>query len=392
MLNGLLVLALCFVIAVIVLLRQPKFGGSPKGERLVSIERSVNYHNDEFKNLIATPKFSQDVSLFSILWNDMRYPAQRLVPEQPLPATKTDLTAIDLSEDIVLWFGHSSYYIQLGGKRILIDPVFSSYAAPFWFLNRAFTGTSIYQAEDIPPIDYLLITHDHWDHLDYPSVTALKDKVRHVVCPLGIGSYLEDWGFAPDRIHEADWYEQLSSEDDLEIHVLPARHYSGRMLRQNKTLWAGFALISDERRLFFSGDSGYGPHFAEIGRKFGPFDLVALDCGQYNDRWAYIHMTPEEAVSAAVDLHAEALLPAHVGRFSISRHAWDDPFVRVSAASEGTGFKLLTPVIGEPVRLNDRQQQNTRWWESFESETLNQQTDFAQLKPDQQLKPNRASQ
>ena len=139
----------------------------------------------------------------------------------------------------------------------------------------------------------------------------------------------EKWGFASEKIHEADWYEQVDFADGFRIHVLPARHYSGRLFSQNKTLWAGFALESSTNRLFFSGDSGYGPHFAEIGKRFGGFDFVALDCGQYDDRWAYIHMTPEEAVKAATDLNAKALLPCHTGRFTIARHPWDEPFIRI---------------------------------------------------------------
>ena len=148
----------------------------------------------------------------------------------------------------------------------------------------------------------------------------------------------------------------------LRVHVLPARHYSGRMLTRNKTLWVAFALESTQRRLFFSGDSGYGPHFREIGERFGGFDLVALDMGQYDQRWAYIHMTPEEAARAADDLRTRTLLPAHVGRFSIARHAWDEPFERIATASEGKSYRLSTPRIGEPLDLRDEGQQFSRWW------------------------------
>jgi L-ascorbate metabolism protein UlaG (beta-lactamase superfamily) len=366
MLMSLFLIVCCLALGACFFLNQPKFGGSPEGDRLNTIQKSSNYADGEFQNLITTPKFTKDVSTFSILRDNLLNPKERLVPDGPIPVVKTDLMNLDRMTDAVVWLGHSSYFIQLSGKRILLDPVFSDHAAPLSFLNKAFTGTNIYRADDMPGIDFLLISHDHWDHLDYSTVVALKDKVSHVVCPLGVGAYFEDWGYEPEKIHEADWYDQVELEGGFTVHVLPARHYSGRLLRQNKTLWAGFALESSKQRLFFSGDSGYGSHFAEIGRRFGDFDLVALDCGQYDDRWAYIHMTPEEAAQAARDLGARALIPAHVGRFTIANHPWDEPFKRLKEASQDKSYRLLTPKIGEPVALNDILSQFSHWWEAEE--------------------------
>lgn len=185
------------------------------------------------------------------------------------------------------------------------------------FSTQAFDGTSLYSADDMPQIDYLLITHDHWDHLDHATVTSLEPKVKKVVTGLGVGAYFEHWGYPKEKIVEADWFARLATDDGLAIHVLPARHYSGRLLTRNRTLWVGFVLEHAGRRILFSGDTGYGPHFDTIARKFSGFDLVALDMGQYDARWPHIHMTPEQAVKAAQDLGAKALLPAHVGRFSI---------------------------------------------------------------------------
>lgn len=361
-LSGTFVIVLCLALGACVLLNQPKFGELPAGERLAAIEKSPYYADGKFKNLIPTPKFTRDVSTFSIIWKSWTEPRERLVPERPLPAVKTDLKNLDRMTDLVIWLGHSSFYIQLGGKRLLLDPVFSDSAAPFPFFNKAFAGTSIYQADDMPEIDVLLISHDHWDHLDYPTVVALKDKVGRVVSPLGLGAHFETWVYPAEKIVEADWYQQVDLDGGVRIHVLPTRHYSGRFLKQNKTLWAGFALVSAEQRLFFSGDSGYGPHFKEIGQRFGGFDLVALDCGQYDERWAYIHMTPEEAVRAAHDLKAERLLPSHVGRFSIARHAWDEPFIRVASAPMDEALRLLTPMIGESVHLTIKDQAFDLWW------------------------------
>nr|WP_320049190.1 MBL fold metallo-hydrolase [uncultured Desulfuromonas sp.] len=363
MLSSLLILAVGCLVAACIVLNQPKFGEAPQGDRLAAIQNSPHYSDGAFKNLIDTPKFTQEVSTLSILWNDLRNPPQRRVPEHPLPVMKTDLTTLDLTQDQVIWLGHSSFFIQIGGKTILLDPVFSASAAPLSSFNKAFAGTSLYTADDMPPIDLLLISHDHWDHLDYPTVTALKNKVAQVVCPLGVGAYFEKWGFPTEKIHDRDWNQDYA-EDGLIIHVLPARHYSGRLLRQNQTLWAAFALGTSTKRLFFSGDSGYGPHFAEIGQRFGGFDFAAVECGQYDPRWANIHMTPEEAVKAVNDLKADAFLPCHIGRFSIARHAWDEPFFRVAAASRDEAFKLATPLIGEPVPLSDATQKNHPWWES----------------------------
>lgn len=265
-------------------------------------------------------------------------------------------------DDVVVWLGHSSYYVQLGGKKILIDPVFSISAAPIAYANDAFAGTTPYTAHDMPDVDYLLGTHDHWDHLDYPSAKALLPKVGQVIVGLGMGQYFEQWGYAPNRVREADWNSSFGELTELRVHVLPARHYSGRMLTRNKTLWVAFALETPQRKLFFSGDSGYGPHFREIGERFGGFDLVALDSGQYDKRWANIHMFPEQAAQAAEDLRTKALLPAHVGRFSIAAHDWDEPFKRIASAAAGKAYRLLTPGIGVPVRVGDESQSFSPWW------------------------------
>jgi L-ascorbate metabolism protein UlaG (beta-lactamase superfamily) len=366
-----MVLILIFLVGSLTLgacayLQYPKFGKLPEGDRLEIVKRSPNYANGEFKNLIATPMFSDDSSVVGVIFRNLLTKGERLTPSVPMPSVKTDLKTLDRDMDTVIWLGHSSYFVQLGGKRILIDPVFSLYAAPVPFANKAFDGTSLYTAEDMPKIDYLLVTHDHWDHLDYPSVKALESKTRHVVTGLGVGAYFEHWGYPKQKIHEADWFGALELEPGLTIHVLPARHYSGRLLTRNKTLWSAFALETPTRRIFFSGDSGYGPHFGDIARKFNGFDLVVLDTGQYDERWAFIHMTPEEAAQAAEVLKAKALLPGHIGKFTIARHTWDDPFRRISVAIEGRNYRLLTPKIGERVSIGNENQRYYRWWESIE--------------------------
>ena len=344
--------------------QKPAFGSSPSGTRLQKIENSPNYANGEFQNLIPTAKFSEGTTSVAALWEYQVKEKIRLHPAGPLPSKKVDLTQLRRQEDIVVWLGHSSVYLQLGGKRFLVDPVFSSYASPTSFINKAFEGSNPYGAEDMPAIDYLLISHDHWDHLDYPTIMSLKPKIKNIICPLGVGCYFEEWGFSSDSIHEADWFTPLQMEPDLTVHVLPSRHFSGRTLVQNKTQWAGFAVLTPQRRVFISGDGGYGPHFKMIGEHFKHFDLAIMENGQYNPRWPYIHMMPEEVALATEELHAKALLPVHAGKFALSSHAWDEPFQRIAAASEKKPYKLFTPLLGEPVALDDNQQAFSHWWEN----------------------------
>jgi L-ascorbate metabolism protein UlaG (beta-lactamase superfamily) len=307
MLIGLLALVAVLALGACAYLQHPKFGTYPEGERLEVIQRSPHFSDGVFRNLVATPILADDKGTLSVLVGNLLHRVENLRPDVPIPVVKTDLKALDAAQDTVVWLGHSSYFVLFAGKRILIDPVFSLYAAPVSFSTQAFDGTSIYTAEDMPEIDVLLITHDHWDHLDHATLTALEPKIGRAFTPLGVGAHFEYWGYTREKIHEADWFGKMELNDGLVIHVVPARHYSGRLLTRNKTLWAGFVLESKQRRILFGGDSGYGPHFKELARRFGGFDLVALDMGQYDARWPYIHMTPEEAARAAEELRTNAL-------------------------------------------------------------------------------------
>lgn len=360
-----LVLGIGVLVTACATLNSPQFGKLPEQARLERIQQSPNYINDEFAYPKPTPMLREGESTLKIFWDNFWAEKQQKKPNQAIPSVKTDLHALNKDQDVVIWLGHSAYYIQLTGKRILIDPVLSDHAAPFSFLIKAFDGTTIYQAKDIPEIDYLLISHDHYDHLDYATVTQLKDKIKHVIVPLGVGSHFEHWGYPLEKIHENDWFDTLTLDPNLKIHTLPARHYSGRLFTRNKALWASYALETPKQKIYFGGDSGYGSHFKTIGEKFGGFDVVMLDSGQYDPRWSLIHMTPEEAVQAATDLKAKALLPMHIGRFTLSPHAWNDPFKRVSAASKTAPFQLLTPIIGQPVLLDQPFQQYSSWWEEI---------------------------
>lgn len=341
-----------------------KFGALPEGQRLERISQSPNYRDGEFRPLDPTPPRhgSALTGWIKQLFTDKERPA----PTVPVPYIKTDLQALDKDTDLIIWFGHSSYYIQFKGKRFLVDPVFSDHASPLFFVNKAFEGSVIYSADDFPPIDYLLITHDHWDHLDYPTVLAFKNKVGAIITPLGAGAHFEHWGFPLEMVHELDWQDTLALTDEVTLHVLPTLHYSGRTTTRNKALWAAYALISPGKKIYLGGDSGYGTHFKAAGEAYQSFDLAILDSGQYNENWRWVHMMPEDTALAAVDLNAKAIIPVHTGKFSMAYHTWDDSYYRMVKASEGAPYALIMPIPGEVVLLDNLQQYVSGWWENLE--------------------------
>lgn len=368
MLYWILAIIVLLIAAIYGYLQLPKFGVDAKGDRLAAIRQAANYRHGEFTNEVTTPLFTTNKGFFKIVLENMGKKPPRLRPSQPIPSIKTDLQALATQgTDAIVWLGHSSFYLQLGGKTMLLDPVFSIDAAPVPFVNRPFAGSNIFTADDFPMLDALLISHDHWDHLDYPSVMALKPKVQHVITGLGIGADFEAWGFNKHQIHVGNWYTNYDLGFDLgngvKIYLVPARHYSGRALSKRQTLWSGFVIESPKYRLYFSGDTGYGPHFKALKQRFGEFDFVALDSGQYDHRWANIHMTPEQAVKAASELNAKAFLPEHLAKYALARHPWDEPLERAKAASAGHDFQLVTPLIGQPLHLDNLpQQQFEAWW------------------------------
>ncbi|MDR0965233.1 MAG: MBL fold metallo-hydrolase [Myxococcales bacterium] len=339
------------VIAAIAFVHQPSFGQLPRGARLERIERSSHYRDGKFQNLSPTPTFTGDArGLVSGIGEFLNRKQDGLVPTRPIAAIETDLRALDPSKDQLIWFGHSSFLLQVEGKRLLVDPVFDA-AAPLAFINRPFPGTDIYAAEDMPEdIDVLLISHDHWDHLDHDTVVKLMGRVKRVVCGLGVGAHFEHWGYPEAKIVELDWNERVELGDGFTIHALPARHFSGRGLSSGKSLWASFLVQAPSQKIYVSGDGGYDAHFADIGQRFGDIDLVILENGQYNKDWKYIHLMPEHLGRAARELNAKALLTVHHSKYLLSTHPWDEPLKNAAdVAREEKSLRVLMPTIGEPV-------------------------------------------
>jgi L-ascorbate metabolism protein UlaG (beta-lactamase superfamily) len=324
------------------------------------IRHSVNYRNGSFQNLSPTDVMLKSSSMWMIFKDFLNKP-KTVSPSTTIPSVKTDLFSLN-SEPTVIWFGHSSYFIRMAGMNLLADPVFSGHASPFSNMIRSFKGSDVYTIDDLPPLDIILITHDHYDHLDYKAIGKLQSKTRLFYTGLGVGRHLRNWGVDPDKIVELDWWE-TSREKDLQIISTPARHFSGRGLVRNKTLWTSFVLVSNTHRLYVGGDSGYDHHFREIGEKFGPFDLVMLDCGQYGSNWPLIHMRPEETVKAAKDLKAKLLLPVHWGKFALANHPWNEPVDRVVKYAADERMPVTTPLIGEPV-IPGQSHPTREWWMS----------------------------
>lgn len=355
-----LLLILILAISSLIAYSYPAIGRAPSGERLERILYSSNYRNGHFHNQHATVLMTSKENRWKALWKFLFAHYKDLKPSKPLPTVKTDLLHLDRSEEIIVWFGHSSLFIQTGGKRILVDPVLTS-RLPVSLMMRPFKDTDIYSPDDIPEIDYLLITHDHWDHLDYGTVKSIKNRVGKVICPLGVGEDFEYWGYSCDKIIEMDWNETLRLGGEMKIHCLPARHFSGRFLNSNVTLWASF-LIDGPKRIYLSGDSGYDTHFLEIGKKYPDIDLAIMENGQYNKDWNLIHDMPDMLPQAIADLHPKAVMTVHNSKFALSKHPWYEPLDNIYRASQGKPYKLLTPMIGEKIELDNANYQTKKWW------------------------------
>jgi L-ascorbate metabolism protein UlaG (beta-lactamase superfamily) len=355
-------LALLTAILIFAYMRLEKFGSVPEGSRLTKMQKAANFKDGEFQNEHDTPQLAEGYSVTDILYRWLTNPNKRIIPSGVIPSRKSSLSQLRPDEDVLIWFGHSSYFIQVDGKRILVDPVFSGSASPVPGTVKAFNGTDIYTVEELPEIDYLFISHDHYDHLDYETILKLKSKTKTVICPIGVGAHFELWGYDAAVIFERNWYESVDLDSGFTATITPARHFSGRTFGRNKTLWCSFLLQSPSMKIYMGGDSGYDTHFADIGKKFGPIDLAMLENGQYDEAWPYIHSSPDQVVKAAQDLKAKRFFPVHNSKFPLANHDWDDPLKKVTSYNAHSGIPLITPLIGQIVLLNDTTQKFSPWW------------------------------
>jgi L-ascorbate metabolism protein UlaG (beta-lactamase superfamily) len=357
-----------FILAGVLFLNiSPVFGGKATAAQKERYKQSPQFQQGKFVNQIPT---SMDLGLaeYAKLSLEFIQGTPDSKPSVPLPAESIDSAEVakkSTGTTQLRWLGHSAILLETAGKNILLDPMLGPSPSPISWLGGPRYGELPISASQLPHIDAVLISHDHYDHLDHGSILELKEKTDHFYVPLGVGPHLEAWGVAADKIHEMKWGEDIQL-DDLTLVCTPARHFSGRgLLDRNKTLWASWVICTPDQKIFFSGDSGYGPHFKEIGAQYGPFDFAMIECGQYDLRWEAIHMLPEQSVQAALDLQARMMMPIHWGAFTLSLHSWTDPVERASREAKRLGVALTTPRIGETVMLPATTQPDSRWWENF---------------------------
>lgn len=360
------IICLLVVIVMLFISFSPELGGKASEEQKAIYAKSDNYQNGTFMNL-GDVKMSFTSSEYVDMMLKFLKKQPNSIPDGIVPVEKIDSIAIadyTFENPRIIWFGHSTVLLQINGKNILIDPMFGDVPAPHpWVGSERFNKELPIEIEKLPQIDAVILSHDHYDHLDYGSIMKLKNKVKAFYTPLGVGNHLIEWGVDKNIITELDWWEEVYL-DSLRFICTPAQHFSGRGLSDRAaTLWASWIVQSDKKNIFFSGDSGYGDHFKEIGEKHGPFDFAMMECGQYNEQWIEIHMMPEQTAQAALDLNAKKFMPIHWGSFKLSLHSWTDPAERVSVKAAALGLNLLTPIIGEPLILNGEDDHSTtEWW------------------------------
>ena len=340
----------------------PRVGSNPAGDRLQRIRASPNYRDGKFQNVVPTDMDMPVGTMLGVLWEFAKGASGR-EPKDTIPTVPFDATAWEAVPDssfAVCWFGHSSLLIKMEGITFLVDPVFGERASTFSFAGpKRFNFQQHMSVALLPKVDVVLLSHDHYDHLDHETMVQLKEM--KFITPLGVGAHLEQWDIPASAITEKDWWEsvQLGS---LRLTFAPARHFSGRSLTNRfSTLWGSWVFEGRTKKIYFGADSGYSPTFKEIGERFGPFDLAMLECGAYDQRWKDIHMVPEETAQASLDLRASALMPIHWAKFSLGFHPWKEPIERSTAKAGELGVTLLTPRIGQIV-VDASRLHSEQWW------------------------------
>ncbi len=345
----------------------PVFGGKANKEQIEAYSKSKNFKDGVFMNATET---NMDMDTWEALKMLPEFFDQSSRgPKVDIPVEKLDSIGIQKrvgTGTYLTWFGHSTFLLEIDSLKILIDPMFGPSPSPIKQLGgQRYSSELPIQIESLPKIDLVIFSHDHYDHLDYPSILLLKDKVDQYFVPLGLGNHLVEWGVNQSIIKEFDWWEEGNFKG-LSLACTPARHFSGRGVGDRfKTLWASWVIQGTTDNIFFSGDSGYGPHFKEIGEKYGPFNFSMMECGQYNERWDNIHMKPEETITASKDIQASQMMPIHWGAFTLAFHPWTESVERATAEAEKQDVKVVLPKIGQTFKISDQPLPNGRWWEAY---------------------------
>jgi len=359
------VVALLILATVLVLNLAPQFGKTYSKEQQKTFEELSNFEDGKFKNISYT---SMDLEFSKVIKETFKKDPSRRPSSDILPNSLDSLEIVQRSGNgtYISWLGHSAFLLEIDGKKILIDPMLGDVPAPFSFAGPSrYSSELAIEIEKLPEIDILIISHDHYDHLDHGSILKLKDKVELFLVPLGVGRHLEYWGVQKNKIHEMNWWDQKEVAG-IELVFTPARHFSGRgILDRNKTLWGSWVINGKNQKIYFSGDGGYDTHFKEIGEKYGPFDLALMECGQYNEQWGEIHMMPEETAIAAKDVRSQVFMPIHWGSFTLAYHSWTDPVVRASRKAQEIGIQITTPFLGETIHLESGSYPQKNWWEDY---------------------------
>jgi len=350
------VLAVAFALTVLI--------GMTSTVPIASYDTSPQRADDQFTNVSAKPKESFGATL-KLFWEFMFNRPPGTTPPKAPPVRALTAQALAEAPDRSMYrLGHSTLLIKLRGGWWLTDPVFSERASPVqWMGPKRFHAPPI-ALQDLPPIRGVLLSHDHYDHLDRATIKYLATRAQVFLAPLGVGDRLIDWGVPQDRVVQLDWWEE-TQVDGVRFAATPAQHFSGRGLRDgNRTLWASWVILDDELRVFFSGDTGYFNGFKRIGERYGPFDVAFVETGAYDAKWPFVHMQPEQTVQAHQDLRGKWLVPIHNGTFDLAMHRWEEPFERVSALAAQRGIALSTPEMGERLDLS-APHAGTPWWRAL---------------------------
>lgn len=358
------IILLCVSIALFINLN-PAFGGNQTKEQKEFYNKFDNYVNGKFVNESPINMSMSFSDILSMIKDSIKGSNDRN-PNGEIHVDKFDWEKIKGEKDSLTWLAHSSFLLSIDNKKLLLDPILGPIASPVSFAGSRrykYSENMLNVIDEMPPIDAVFISHDHYDHLDYESIAKLKSKVAHFFVPFGVNSHLIRWGIPKEKITELNWWDKIEYQG-LTIVLTPSKHFSGRgILNRNTTLWGGWLILGKNTRLYTSGDGGYGSHFKEIGDKYGPIDITLIECGQYDRRWSGIHMKPEQSVKANIDVVGKNMMLMHWGAFTLAFHGWKEPIERALKEAKKSEVNLIAPKIGETVILDsDINVPFSAWW------------------------------